>query len=541
MGRKLVTLKPWGTWAVAAIPVALVAAPLAAIALSFQQIDPSLWQHLWRYNLASYLSNTLALVLVVGAAALFLGSSLAWLVTAYRFPGARFFSWALVMPLALPGYVLAFVFASWLDFAGPVASTWRSVFGQPLPLEIRSFYGAAGVLTLALFPYVFLTARAAFMGLGQRALEVGQTLGFSPAQAFWRVVLPLARPWLAAGTALVMMETLADFGVVALLGVDTFTTGIYKAWYGWFSLPTALQLASLLVLLAFVALWLEQSSRRRARFGTLSMLRSPELQPQALCGVAGWFAFAACAAVFALAFALPIWQLASWTWQYARDLLSARYWEFAWHSLLLGLSGAAVTAVMALALTYAQRLNPSPAMAAAARFATLGYALPGAVLAVGILYLITTLDRAAIAWGLTSAPFLGGTMVAMLMAYATRFLAVAHGPIAAAAQRLTPTLDEAAITLGASATRRLRQLHWPLLRAGLITAAAFTSIDIMKELPITLMTRPFGWDTLATRIFELTSDGRWHEAALPALTLALVGIIPVLILVRAKENRDVVL
>ncbi|GAB6050059.1 iron ABC transporter permease [Hydrogenophilus islandicus] len=517
--------------------VALASLPLVAILSSFRTIDEKLWHHLVTFLLPVELRETALLLLVVVSGASLLGAGLAWLTTAYHFPGCTFFRRALIVPLAIPAYVLGYVYLAWFDVTGEVAQ-WLRSFGVSLP-EIRNRWGAAGVLILALYPYVFLAARVAFATTGARALEVGQSLGLTRGEAFWRVALPLARPAIVAGSALVAFEVLADFGVVALYGVETLSVGIYKAWYALFSLPTAMQIAAVLAGVAVVLLVVEQWARRRARYTAPG--RSAPLAPVPLSPTAGWLAALACAALLTVAFLLPVLQLVHWAMSVGRGLLSPRYWGFFGHSLVLGTSGAVVTVTLALLLAYAQRLDPRPAMTVAVRIATIGYALPGAVLAVGIAAATGALDRAWVALvsalGDTATPLLGGTIAVMLAAYAVRFLVVAFGPIQAALGRITPSMDEAAQMLGAAPHALLWRVHLPLLQPALWASAALVFIDVVKDLPITLMTRPFGWDTLATRIFELTNDGRWEEAALPALAVTLVGVLPALLLAEAPRRQ----
>lgn len=518
--------------------VALAAAPLTAIFLSFRAIDAPLWQHLFTHVLPAQVGATATLLTAVVALALALGVGLAWLTTAHTFPGVRLFRWALLLPLAMPAYVLGFVYLAWFDLTSPLA-TWARAQGVTLP-AIRTPWGAAFVLALAFYPYVYLPARLAFASTGARALEVGQTLGLSRTAAFWRVALPLARPAIVGGAALVGFETLADFGVVSLFGVDTLSVGIYKAWYGLFSLPTAMQIAAVLALAAMLLLALEEWARRLARYTPPG--RGAALAPQPLPHGAGLAAMLLSTLVLLAAWGAPLAQLLWWAATTGRDLFPPRYAAFFGHSLLLGTSGAAVTVGCALLLAYAKRHEARPAMGWAVRVATLGYALPGAVLAVGVVAVVAAFDRLWVGTlqllGLPASPLLAGTIVALLAAYAVRFLVVAFQPLNAALLRLTPSMDEAAQSLGAAPREVLARVHLPLLRPALAGAAAFVFIDIVKELPITLMTRPFGWETLATRIFELTNDGRWEEAALPALAVTLAGLLPALLLARADPNRQ---
>lgn len=524
-----------GPWLVV-LPIALITAiPVLVVLSALADPDQEIWNHLWQFVLPELLVNTFWLALGVGLGVTLLGVSLAWLTAACDFPGRRFFTWALLLPLALPAYVTAFVWLGLLDFSGPLATWLREAHGIMTPPPIRSRGGVILVMTLALYPYVYLTARAAFQGQGRRLMEAAQSLGLSRWQSFWRVALPMARPGIMAGLLLAIMETLADFGTVAVFNYNTFTTAIYKSWFSLFSLSAASQLASVLIFFVFVVVLLEYQLRANRNYAISARSTSVPGRIRLKSWQAG-LALAWCLVVFALAFVLPVWQILDWAGSvWTRDF-DARYVEFAWHSLLLSGLGAALVGTMAIILGYAQRLRPTPAMRLTARLSTLGYALPGAVLAVGFFIPVAWLDNRLIDTLGLEGQVLGGTLVVMLLAYCARFLAVSFGPVESGLSRISRTVDEAAQSLGVVGIRRLVRVHLPMLRVSLLTAAALTFVDIMKELPITLMTRPFGWDTLAVRVFEMTSEGEWERAALPAAAIALVGLLPVLFLMRNTQD-----
>ena len=495
-------------------------------------------QHLFDHVVPGVLLNTLVLVVGVTLLAGLLGTALAWLVTAYEFPLRSLFSWALLLPMAIPAYVLAFVAIAGLDFAGPVQTALRGVFGADLRLPpIRSTGGVILVMTLALYPYVYLLARGAFATQGRRAMEVAASFGLTPRQALLRVQLPLARPWIAGGAALVAMETLADFGTVAVFNYDTFTTAIWRAWSALYSIEAALQLAGALVLLVAVALMFEQRARAAQRHTALG---GPDAPRHRLTGGRAAAATALPATVLLLALVLPGIALVAWALGHAARDLDADWWAAAGRSVALGLMAAALVCTLAVALAYAVRARPDGATRGLARLATLGYALPGAVLAVGVFLpmagLNNLLEAAARTLGTDWPGYLQGSVAVLLLAYAVRFLAVAHAPIEANLGRITRSIDDGARLLGADGLALLRRVHLPLLRTGTLTAAALVFVDVMKEMPITLMTRPFGWDTLAVRVFELTSEGEWTRAALPALAIVLVGLLPVALLLRRAER-----
>ncbi len=517
--------------------VAVVAAPIAVVASAWLYPAGDVWRHLAQTVLSGILFNTLVLMLGVGVGVFVLGVALAWLVAMYEFPGRRLFEWALMLPLAIPAYVLAFVAVGLLDHSGPLQTALRSLFdGEALGLPpIRSAGGVVAVMVLAFYPYVYMLARTAFLAQGRAMLETGRVFGVSAGQAFWRVALPMARPAIAAGVALALMEALADFGAVAIFNFDTFTTAIYKSWLGLFSLQAAAQLASLLMLFVAVGLIAERALRGRAQYH-VTLKRAREERDR----LHGWRAVIAtglCALVLFFAFVLPLGQLLVWLAGHAWRDFDARYFRFFGNTLLLGTTAAGVTAFFALLLAYTYRLKPDRLVRSAVRFATLGYALPGSVLAVGIMLSFVWMDRALmeplhLALGLGSGPVLVGSLVALILAYGVRFLAVAYGPIDSAFERIKPSLWQAARSLGASNWEILWRVSLPMLRSGLASAVLLVFVEVMKEMPATLLLRPFGWDTLATRIFEMTSEGEWERAALPAVTLVLAGLVPVILLVR---------
>ncbi len=511
--------------------------PLLVIAHAMISPEADVWSHLARYVLPEVTANTLKLVIGVAVLSGIVGTALAWLTSICEFPGRRFFDWALLLPLAIPTYVLAFVAVGCLDYAGPLQSWLRDVTGSSnwVP-RIRSTGGVIVVLSLALYPYVYLLARTAFLTQGRRALEAAQMLGLGRAAATWKVALPMARPWIAAGIALTCMETLADFGAVSVFNYNTFTTAIYRAWFGMFSVNAALELAGVLLLFVIAAFALERASRAGARF-TSSRDLSREAARLQLGPAARWVAFAGAALILALAFVLPLLQLLLWSVKNAGDI-DSRYWGFIARSLVLAGSAAVVIVLASLALAYVERRKSSMSMRMLVRLATLGYAIPGTVLAVGIVVPIVLLNNHLQAllrgWMGDAAPvlLLQGTLLAVLIAYLARFLTVGFNPVESGLQRVTRNIDEVAASLGVVGADLIRKVHVPLLRTSLATAATLVFVDVMKEMPITLITRPPGWDTLAVRVWEMTSEGEWERAALPAVAIVLVGLIPAALLTR---------
>lgn len=532
-----------GAWRLVSMVIALLAAlPLLMLLPAWLTAEDEIWRHLADTLLVSLLRNTAVLILGVGLGVFVIGVGLAWLTAMCEFPGRRIFDWALMLPLGIPTYVLAFVAIGFLDFSGPVQSTLRSLFATNMGTgtlwfpPIRSEGGVIAVMVLALYPYVYMLARAAFLGQGRNVFESGRVLGLNPWQAFFRISLPMARPAITAGVALALMETLADFGAVAIFNYDTFTTALYKAWFDLFNLPAAAQLSTLLLLFVALALMGERRSRGRARFyGSGKRPNTPRYQ---LTGKHAWLASGSAAVVLTLAFIIPVAQLAVWTATTGMADFDARYMEFVSHTLLLGVIGALLTLTCALLLATIHKQWPDRITRYSTQLATLGYAMPGAVLAVGIMLLFTWIDKGidrginALTGEDTTGLLLSSSVIALLFAYVVRFLAVAHGPVESALERITPSIQQAARSLGAGHREVLWRVYLPILRPGLLTAALLVFVDIMKEMPATLLLRPFDWDTLAIRIFEMTSEGEWERAALPALTLVLVGLIPVILLVR---------
>lgn len=537
--RQPVMLPHRGAWW-AVFPIMLITLiPVLVVFSAWLAPENEIFAHLREHQLPRLLENTFWLLLGVGIGVTLLGVSLAWLIALCEFPGRRQFAWLLLLPMAMPAYVTAFAWLGLFDITGVVPTWLRTQLG------VQSFptWGARGgvifVMTLALYPYVYFIARSAFRQQGLDLVNVARSLGVGRWHAFRRVALPMAWPAIAAGVLLALMETLADFGTMAVFNYDTFTTAIYQAWFALFSLPAASQLASILVLLVMCLLVLERALRRRKRYARerpASAGGSIRLD-----GSRGVAASLYCALVFCIGFLVPFAQLSHWAWARGLRDLDARYWSFAWHSFSLAAMGCLLVTALALVLSYARRMHPTLALSTAVRFAGSGYALPGTVLAVGVYIPLAALDRwltgaldAVFGWQVDTV--LQGTIWVMLCAFTARFLAVSLGPVEAGLGRVPVSVDEAAQSLGAGAWQRVRRLHVPLLRGSLLTAMALVFVDIMKELPITLMTRPFGWDTLSVRVFEMTSEGEWERAALPAVLIVLVGILPVILLTRSSDH-----
>jgi iron(III) transport system permease protein len=524
----------------------LVALPLAGLLLQALQPDKQdIWLHLADTVLTDYALNSLLLALGVGLGTAILGTLSAWLVSRYQFTGQRVLQWALLLPLAMPTYVIAYVYTDALQFSGPIQSGLRALFDWQRAdywfFEIRSLPGLIVVFSLVFYPYVYVLAREAFLDRPASVEDVARSLGLSRAQVLWRVLLPMARPAIVAGVALVMMESLAEFGAVSYFGVNTLTSGIYKAWYAFGNPATAAQLALSLVGLVMLALVLEKRSRGRARFHNPSG-RKPT--PLKLHGGRAWLALGGCLLPLLGGFILPALWLLQLALSETETLLNLRYLGFAWNSVMLAFIASLLALAVALLLGYATRLNNNAWLHGLKRFASMGYAVPGTVLAVGVLVPLTAFDHAWIAWmqslfGITPGLLLSGSMFALVFAYLVRFLAVAVHAVDSSLQRIRPSLDDAAQGLGLTRWKVLQRVHLPLLRGGMLSAVLLVFVEVMKELPATIVLRPFNLDTLATQVFVLAADERLAEAAVPSLMIVAVGLLPVLILTRVMRRGRV--
>jgi iron(III) transport system permease protein len=508
----------------------LVGIPLLMLLTSWLQPQPEIWQHLSQYLLPRLVGHTALMLVVVGVGVAVLGVGLAWLSACCEYPLRRILDPLLVLPLAFPTYVLAFIYLGMLDYAGPAQTAWREWFGaSPALLEAMSRpAGVLFILVLAFYPYVYLLARAAFVGGGLAAFEASRSLGQGPVRTFFRVSLPMARPAVAAGLALALMEALADFGAVSIFGFDTFTTAIYRTWLGMFNLTAAVQLASILMLFVLLLVGVERFSRSSR---VMQAERRPTGHRIRLVGARGWLATLLQLGVLLVGVVLPLLQLLVWAWPQWADLFDARLVQVVLNTMVLGLSGA-LAVVLGGMLLLAATHRASSRQQLLGEVAALGYAIPGTVLAVAIMLAFLKFDQLV---GTT----LAGGMAALVMAYLIRFLRVAWGPLDSVAGRIRPQYVEVARSLGVPRWYRLWRVNLPLLWPGLITAFLLALVEVAKEMPATLMLRPFGWETLAVRIYELTAEGQWQMAAVPALLLVVLGAIPVAVLIRSGRVRAI--
>lgn len=522
----------------------LLLMPLLVVYRSLLTPDTALWQHLFATVLGDYLQNSLLLASGVGVGALLLGTSLAWLIVFFRFPGRNLLQWLLLLPMAMPAYIIAYSYTGLLDFAGPVQSLLRDSFGWRygdyyFP-QIRSLGGAILLLSLVLYPYVYLLARSAFASQSERLAEASLSLGLSRRQHFFRVTLPMARPALITGTALAMMEAFADYGTVQYFGVPTLTTGIFRTWFGMGQQQGAAQLSALLCTLVLALIYLELASRRQLHFYYSGQAHT-EIKSRQVQGLKGVLLLLLALLPLLLGFIIPAAQLAmlaDWPALFSRD-----YLQLLWHSFSLAFSAAVLVVLLAIWLCYGLRLNRHWLVQLFIRLSAMGYAIPGTVIAIGVMLPLAFVDNqldlfAEQYFGIRTGLLFSGTVLALLLAYAVRFLAVALQGIEAGLGQIKPSMDQAARSLGLRPLQVLWRVHVPLLRPAVLTALLLVFVDVLKELPATLLLRPFNFNTLAVKSYELASDERLADAALPALTIVLVGLGPVLLLSRALDKKS---
>ena len=527
--------------AVAVIVALLAGLPVASVGLNiFVGGTSATWSHLSQTVLPEYILNSLWLSLGVGIGVGTLGVTTAWLTAMHDFPGRRFFEWALVLPLAMPAYVMAYVYTDFLQFVGPLQTALREAFGWQhgdywFP-DIRSLPGAILMFVCVLYPYVYLLVRTAFLERASGMLEAARTLGMGPWRAFFAVSLPLARPAIVAGVALALMETLADYGTVAYFAVNTFTTGIYRAWFSLGDRVAAAQLAAMLLSFVLFLLMAERISRGRARYHNTTGRNRP-MAGARLRGFAALLAFIGCLLPLLLGFVLPALLLLRMALAEGDAQFGERFLLLSRNSFLLAGVTAAIGVLLALLMAYGARLSKSSLASGLNRLVGLGYAVPGAVIAVGVLIPVTRLDNwLAGQWeqwfGSNPGLLLTGGIAALVYAYLVRFLAVALHTVESSLAKITPSMDDAARCLGLGQGATLRRVHAPLLRGSLLTAGLLVFVDVMKELPATLVMRPFNFDTLATQVYTLASDERLAEASTASLAIVAVGLLPLIALSR---------
>lgn len=534
-------------WFIAAIVLLPV---LAVLWLAFFP-DENIWPHLFSTVLPGYVITTLGLMLGVGILSAWLGISTAWVTTMYDFPGRRLFEWSLLLPFAVPAYVIAYVYTDMLEYSGWLQSGLRELFGWQTARdywfpEIRSLGGAVLMLSLVLYPYVFMMVRATFIEQSASLRDAARTLGCSRRQVFWRVSLPTARPALAVGLALVLMEALNDFGTVDYFAVRTLTAGIYDVWLNMGNIGGAAQIASVMMIFILVLIGLERYSRRKQKqFSRGDRFKRFRRTP--LRGRKAVACLLICLFPLLFGFVVPVLALARHAVVYFDVSWTPDFFRMSWNSFMLSAVAAAGTIVLGLILAYGKRLVKAPSVQRAVGLSGLGYAMPGAVLAVGVIIPLAAFDNAVDdlfeQWfGISTGLLLSGTVFAVIFAYMVRFLAVSAGSIESSLGKVTPSMDMAARSLGYNTLQILWKVHVPMIKPGVLTAALVVFVDCMKELPATLVLRPFNFDTLATHVYQFASDELLEESSLAALVIVLVGIVPVILLSRsivASRNEAV--
>nr|WP_232457195.1 iron ABC transporter permease [Burkholderia ubonensis] len=535
-----------GVWLAAALAIAAaVAAPLAALVGAAFDADLAHWRHLVEFVLPQALANTLLLLAGVGAIVTLVGTGCAWLVTAYDFPGRRALTWALLLPLAVPTYIVAFAYLDLLHPIGPVQGAIRWLLGFDSPRQfrlpdLRSLPGAIFVLGFVLYPYVYLSTRAMFVTQSASLLEAARTLGAGRIATFWRVVVPLARPAIAVGVSLALLETLNDIGASEFLGVQTLTVSVYTTWITRSDLAGAAQIALAMLAIVVGMIVLERYGRRRQRYAHGRRMRP--LAPRRLSGPAAWGAAALGWLPVLLGFGAPAAYLAVETGKRLHLVggVSAQLLTGLANTLTIALAATAATLACGLVVAWAARAQRDSAgtgpARVGARIASLGYAVPGTVLAIGLLLPLAAADRAIGAALGRDGLILMGSAAALVIAYTVRFLAISAGSIEAGLARIPPSLEQAARSLGETAGGTLRRVHLPLLRPALTTSALLVFVDAMKELPATLLLRPLNFDTLATWLYAEAARGTYEEGAVAALAIVLAGLVPVILLARTRHQ-----
>ena len=533
---------PWQ--AISLVIASLVFFPLVTLlVLAFSPETASgtgIWSHLLGTVFSDYVISSLELMAGVTIVTLSVGIGCAWLLTQYTFFGSRILNWALLLPLAMPTYIIAYSYTGLLDVAGPVQRGIRDSFGLQFGEywfpEIRSMGGAIFVMSFVLYPYVYLLARASFLQQSKYLRDAGQLLGLSRRMAFFKINLPVARPAIVAGVSLALMETLADYGAVSYFGINTFTTGIFRTWYGLDSVAGAAQLALVLLAFVIVLLVIERQSRQRARYHSRKSL--VPAQPKKLAPAKSGVALLLCLIPLMLGFVVPVTQLVIWAIDTREQLNDPGFWLLVEHTLVLATTTALIALALALSLAYGHRVARSTLTRYAKRIAGLGYAVPGIVIAVGVLIPLARLDNQIDAWfranlDVSTGLIISGTTTALIIAYLVRFLAISLNTVDSGLAAIGRNMDQVARSLGTSSFDLLRRVHIPIIRASLLTAVLIVFVEVMKELPATLILRPFNFNTLAVRAYELANDEQLADASLVSLAIVLAGLIPVILLTKA--------
>ncbi|GAB3523375.1 ABC transporter permease [Photobacterium alginatilyticum] len=524
----------------------LLVLPILAIFYTAIGESDEVFSHLMGTVMATYTSNTFWLVSGTVLLALLFGLPAAWIMAMCRLPGEKILQWALVLPLAMPGYIIGYIYTDWFDYAGPIQIFLRDVFGWQsihdywFP-DIRSLGGASMVLALVLYPYIYLLARAAFMEQSVSLLQSARLLRCSPWDSFRRISLPLARPSIAVGMSLVAMETLGDFGTVSYFAVNTLTTAVYDTWLGYSNLNAAAKISAIMLMVIFLLISAERFSRRKQKLFQQEFEHGDDVR-YSLTGAKKWLALGWCWGLVGCAFVMPLLQLGYYAWHYFAESWTTEFQQYSINSLVVSLAAALFAVMLALIVNFYHRLDGRSSTLVPIRASSLGYAVPGTVLAIGVMIPLTSADHllndVAISFGLGRPGLVfSGTMIAIIFAFVVRFAAVAIGSIESSLAKVPPSLDMASKTMGYASTQMLRRVHLPLIRRGCLIAGLLVFIESMKELNAALLLRPFNFETLATYVFNFASDEQLELAALPAILLVIVGLIPLVMVNRSLEQK----
>jgi iron(III) transport system permease protein len=520
----------------------LVATPLFSILIKIFEPPGDSWAHLAETLLFEYFKNTILILLGVAFSTLLLGVSTAWLVTNYSFPGRRYFEWLLLLPLGFPAYIMAYTYVGLLDYSGPIQAFLRNSLGISLKgslIDIMNLPGAVFILSITLFPYVYLLSRASFLQQSKTLQEASALLGSNRWHTFFKVALPMARPAIVGGIALASMEVLNDYGTVKYFGVNTFTTGIFRAWFSMGDVATAIYLAAILMVMVFVILYLEGIQRGNRKYSQCNSMSKP-LQRVELSRNKQWLFTGICTLVFMIGFFVPFIQIVQWVFLTYEKVMDWNFLLLVFRSFSLAAGAGVVVVVLSVILLYSLRLSPFKWMRNITKISTLGYAIPGAVIAVGIMIPLLGFDR----WlmGNFSPGSVGllfsGTIFALVFAYVVRFMAVGYNPIDAGFQKIGIHVNEASRLLGKGTTTTLWKIDLPLIKPSLFTGILLVFVDVLKELPLTLILRPFNYQTLATKAFDMATNEMIAESANASLVIILTGIIPIILLNRLIRSKD---
>ena len=524
----------------------IIILPILAILTGAFKGSNDNWEHIKESVLPEYIINSLMLAFGVSLGSLLLGVPTAWLTAVCSFPFKKTIVVMLILPMAMPAYIIAYTYTGILDFAGPVQSSLRNFmgwsYGDYYFPEIRSIEGAIVMLSLVLYPYVYLLARTTFLNQSSNVSEVSRLLNSGPWESFIKVALPLARPAIIVGISLVIMETLADYGTVSYFGVSVFTTGIFRTWFGLGDYPTASKMAVLLLIFILLLILAERYSRQRNKYYTLigTQKRIPEYK---LKGFAVFIVFLVCFFPIIFGFIIPTIQLSIWAHMAWKDSIISNFSELIYNSISLSAIASIVSLTVAFLITYCQRTIPTQSIQLIVRLSSIGYALPGTIIAVGVIIPLAYIDHKvdslfSIYLDISTGLILSGSLVALQFAYLVRFLSISISTVESGLEKISPNMDKTSLVLGISSEETFFRVHLPILKIAILTSLLLVFVDVIKELPATLILRPFDFNTLAVKAYELASDERLTDASIPALAIVLAGLLPLILINNSIFNTN---